>query len=423
METPLQSKYIFPKLYDAQAAAIDCKERYSVIEASTKSGKTYGCIIWLLEQANNHYILETYESTEKGTIGLCSCNTGGTGCQDGKIYWWVAPVFAQSMLAYNRAKRLLGQTYAKANDSDLSILFENGAEIQFKSGEKPDNLYGEDVWSVVIDEATRMREEAWIAIRTTISATNGPVRIIGNVKGRNNWAYRLARMAESGEDPEWHYSRITAQDAIIAGILSVEEVAAARQVMPERVWSELFEAIPSEDGGNPFGLDFIDACITESLSPNEPVAYGIDLAKSQDYTVCIGLDEDGNVCRFDRFQRDWNMTERFIIDEVGDVATLVDSTGVGDPIVERMRTAHPNIEGLKFTATSKQQLMENLAVEIQKTTIGFPRNEIVLELREFGYELTRNGTRYEAMAGHDDCVVALALAAWQKNDIPGWGVW
>jgi hypothetical protein len=410
----MRLNYEFPVLYEEQSKAINCPQRYSVIEASTKSGKTYGCIIWLLNKATEHADIKE---------GICLCNTEGRGCQSGKIYWWVAPVFAQAMIAYSRSKRLLNQTYAKANDSAMSILLDNGAEIFYKSAEKPDNLYGEDVWAVVVDEATRMREESWIAIRTVVAATNGPIRIIGNVKGRNNWAYRLARMAEKQEDDNWLYSRITAQDAIIAGILTVDEVAEARLVMPDRVWSELFEAIPSEDGGNPFGLDFIDSCIVETITPKDPVAFGIDLAKSVDYTVVIGLDEDANVCRFDRYQRDWGSTERFILEEVGDVPTLVDSTGVGDPILERMRTERPSIEGFKFTNTSKQQLLENLAVQIQQKAIGFPENEIALELREFGYELTRNGARYEALSGHDDCVMALALASWQQRDIPGWGIW
>ena len=40
-----------PPLYAKQKAAIFCDERYAVIEASTKSGKTYGCIVWLFERA------------------------------------------------------------------------------------------------------------------------------------------------------------------------------------------------------------------------------------------------------------------------------------------------------------------------------------------------------------------------------------
>jgi len=49
------------------------------------------------------------------------------------------------------------------------------------------------------------------------------VRIIGNVKGRKNWAYKLARKAESGE-PGMSYQKITAYDVIDAGILSEDEI-------------------------------------------------------------------------------------------------------------------------------------------------------------------------------------------------------
>jgi hypothetical protein len=67
------------------------------------------------------------------------------------------------------------------------------AIISFKSGEKPDNLYGEDVWAVVVDEASRTREEAYWALRSTLTATGGPIRIIGNVKGRKNCFYAKSK--------------------------------------------------------------------------------------------------------------------------------------------------------------------------------------------------------------------------------------
>jgi hypothetical protein len=31
-----------------------------------------------------------------------------------------------------------------------------------------------------------MKEDAWTAIQSTLTATRGPVRIIGNVKGKKN---------------------------------------------------------------------------------------------------------------------------------------------------------------------------------------------------------------------------------------------
>ncbi|WP_177236910.1 hypothetical protein [Bradyrhizobium sp. Rc3b] len=71
--------------------------------------------------------------------------------------------------------------------------------LRFKSAEKPDNLYREDVWACVMDEASRMREEAFHAVRSTLTATRGPIHIIGNVKGRKNWFYIGCRKAEAKE--------------------------------------------------------------------------------------------------------------------------------------------------------------------------------------------------------------------------------
>ena len=69
--------------------------------------------------------------------------------------------------------------------------------------------------------------------------------------------------------------------------------------------------------------------------------------------------------------------------------------------------------------------MTGLMVAIQKGEIGFPDNELTFELRNFGYEITRTGTRYEAMTGHDDAVMALALAVkcFDEYGRVGWGIW
>jgi len=139
--------------------------------------------------------------------------------------------------------------------------------------------------------------------------------------------------------------------------------------------------------------------------------FGIDLAKSVDWTVIIGIDSSGTVCRFSRFQLPWQETEQRISQIIGNVPTLIDSTGVGDPIVEGLSRKHPNVSGFHFSSTSKQQLMEGLSVAIQKGEVGFPDGPIVSELESFEYEYTRTGVRYQGMEGmHDDCVCALALA-------------
>lgn len=375
--------YKRPWMYPKQTKAIFDPNRYSVIEGTTKSGKTVGCMIWITEQAMR---------------GKFNQN-----------FWWVAPIFPQAKMVFRRLKAGLPKELYKANESELTITLCNGAVIWFKGADKPDSLYGEDVFAAVMDEASRIKEESWYAVRSTLTATKGRVRIIGNVKGRANWAYRLARKAESGEKG-MSYHKITAYDAADGGVIDKDEIEKARAELPAGVFKELYEAEPSDDSGNPFGGKYIDLCI-KPLSNHEPVAYGIDLAKSVDYTVVIGLDNMGDVCRYDRWQAPWEVTKTRILAIVGEVPALVDSTGVGDPILEDLQKASSNFEGFKFSSTSKQQIMEGLRVAIEKKTIGFPDGEIKNELQTFGYEYSRNGVKYTAPEGlHDDCVCALALA-------------
>jgi hypothetical protein len=211
------------------------------------------------------------------------------------------------------------------------------------------------------------------------------------------------------------YHKIVAQDAVDAGVLDESEIEDARRVLPERVFRELYLAEASDDEGNPFGLAAIRACM-HPLSRGAPVVWGIDLAKHVDWTVLIGLDAVGYVCRFERFQLPWDDTMNRIKVAVGLTPALVDSTGVGDPIVELLQKGRPNFQGYHFTPASKQKLMENLAVVIQGGRTTFPEGPIATELEQFEYQYLRTtGVRYSAPEGfHDDCVCALALAHMHK---------
>ena len=407
-----QIHYTRPRLYPKQLQAIFLAPdvdgrpaRYSMIEASTKAGKTAGCIAWLTEQALSG--------------------------KPGWNYWWVAPIFTQADIAFRRLCRAMPAGLFRKNETKLTVTLFNGVTIWFKSADNADSLYGEDVYGAVIDEASRCKEGAWIAIRSTLTATNGPIRIIGNVKGRKNWFYRMCRLAQNGE-AGMHYSKLTAYDAVAGGVLKPEEIEDAKRLLPEHVFRELYLAEPSDDGGNPFGLQHIQACLIPALSDGEPVAWGWDLAKSRDWTVGIALDEQGRVCRFHRFQKPWEETIAFIRQKTGTVPALVDSTGVGDPVLEALqrRTTEPAsvfdlatavetpFDGFKFSAPSKQQLMEGLAVEIQQKRLGFPDGPIRSELDEFEYEIKRTYVRYTAPEGlHDDCVMSLGLAAAKRRQV------
>lgn len=376
-----------PPLYPKQFAAICDPARIVVIEASTKSGKTAGCLLWILAEAWN----------------------GRPGA-----YWWVAPTYSVTKtVGWARLRRMLREADPKgatwsANESALSIQLCNGAVIWFKSADNPDGLYGDDVFAAVIDEATRCPEEAFNAVRSTLTATRGRLRIIGNVKGRRNWVYGLARLAEQGA-PNMAYHRLTALDAVDGGVIAREEVDEARAVLPDHVFRELYMAEPTDDGSNPFGADAIRNCVGE-MSKGPPVAFGVDLAKSVDWTVVCGLDADGSVCVLDRWQADWATTRQRVEAIVGSAPAFIDSTGVGDPIVEDIARKCRRVEGWKFTNQSKQQLMEGLASAIHAREVRYPDGWLRAELDSFGFRYSGGRVVFEANAGHDDGVCALALA-------------
>lgn len=385
-------KLKLPHLYPKQHAAFFGAERTSICEASTKAGKSVGALAWALAEGARF----------PGASGL-----------------WLSPIYAQAEVMFERLSRMLTKADPQRatwdnNKSKLWVAVPGGCKVWFKGGDNSDSIYGSDYSFVVIDEASRVPEAAWYAVRSTLTATQGRIRIIGNVKGRQNWAYREARKAEAGA-PGMAYHKIIAADAVAAGVLAPEEIEDARRTLPDNVFRELYLAEPSDDSGNPFGLAAIRSCVALE-SEASPVAFGIDLAKSVDWTVVCGLDADGCVCTLDRWQSDWGQTKRRILDTCGEVPTLVDSTGVGDPIVEDLQRARGGVfEAYKFTSQSKQQIMEGLAAAIQRQEVRFPSGWLQNELEVFEYEYTARGVKYQAPEGlHDDGVCALALAVHQR---------
>lgn len=384
-------EYTRPFLYDYQKRIVDSPARYTVTQSATKVGKSASHLIWLFEQPL--------------VLNL----------KAGESVFWVAPVYGQAEIMFNRLRNQLSvKDFLKFNETKLTATYPTGAIMDFKSAEKPDNLYADDCYAAVFDEFTRAREEAWFALRTTLTSTGGKCKFIGNVRGRKNWGYRMAMKAKQGDDPNYEYFKITAYDAAEAGMLTkdgrpfIDEINDAKKDLPEKVFKELYLAEASEDGSNPFGLDHIARAVLP-LSDRPSVCFGIDLAKKQDWTVITGLDRFGQVSYFDRFQKDWDQTTKTILG-LPPGKICIDATGVGDPIAEAVARVR-DTELFIFSQRSKQMLMEGLAAAIQKREVTVLDGVMKDELESFEYEYTRTGVKYTAPSGmHDDCAYSLALA-------------
>jgi hypothetical protein len=364
--------------HPAQKQVLDCDKRFIVMMAGRRFGKSLISQTISIETAVNKkrvaYITPTY--------------------QLGKIF-------------FKEIVDLLPLEIYSKNESDLVINFITGGSIRFFTGERLDNLRGLKFHLAVIDEASFIPnlEDGWLnSIRPTLTDYKGKAIFLSTPKGKN-YFFSLFSKAE----PDWQSFKFTTYDN---PYIDPNEIDDARKQLPEVVFEQEYMANPAENAANPFGSQYIRNCI-HPVTTMPVVAYGIDLAKSVDWTVIVGLDEDGNVAYFDRFQMDWHNTKQTIL-RLPKCPILVDSTGVGDPILEDLQREGVMIQGLKFTSSSKQQLMEGLQAAIHQGKIGYPEGIISQELEVFEYQYTATGVKYSAPSGfHDDAVVSLALA-WQN---------
>jgi phage FluMu gp28-like protein len=364
--------------HPAQKQVIECDSRFIVMMAGRRFGKS------LISQ----------------TISIDTA-------VNKKRVAYITPTYQLGKIFFKEIVDLLPLEIYSKNESDLVITFITGGSIRFFTGERLDNLRGLKFHLAVIDEASFIPnlEDGWLnSIRPTLTDYKGKAIFLSTPRGKN-YFYSLYSKAE----PDWQSFKFTTYDN---PYIDPQEIDDARRQLPEVVFEQEYMANPAENAANPFGTQFIRNCI-HPVSTMPVVAFGIDLAKSVDWTVIVGLDENGNVAYFDRFQMDWHNTKQNII-RLPKCPILVDSTGVGDPILEDLQREGVMIQGLKFTSSSKQQLMEGLQAAIHQGKIGYPDGIISQELEIFEYQYTATGVKYSAPSGyHDDAVVALSLA-WQN---------
>lgn len=229
-----------PNLTSYQKDFLYNDSRFTITEASTKVGKTFSHIWWIYERAHESWNKEGYN------------------------HWWVAPVYSQTKIAFKRLRAKLGKTGVyKINESNLTITAPNGAVMHFKSADKPDNLFGEDVYSIVFDEAPRAKVDSFYALRSTITATKGKMKLIGNFGGIANWMHQLKEKAKT--DNEYAYYKVTAWDAVAEGILDESEILQAQKDLPSKVFKQLYLAEEQESEDQLISFETINSFWTNTF--------------------------------------------------------------------------------------------------------------------------------------------------------------
>jgi len=254
-----------PDLTDYQEEILYNDKRFTITEASTKAGKTFSHIWWLYEQAH------LAERKENDNV------------------WWVAPVYGQAKIAFNRLKAIVIHSgLYKINLSNLIITTPIGTHMHFKSADNPDNLFGEDVYAAVFDEAPRAKKEAWYALRSTLTATRGKCKMIGNFGGVSNWMHQLKSKALE-KDTDYYYKKITAWDAVRAGILDEQEILQAQKDLPLKVFKQLYLAEAQESDDQLISYGQMNNLYTNNFVKEGLMSMTCDIAMlgSDKFVICV----------------------------------------------------------------------------------------------------------------------------------------
>lgn len=359
---------------------------------------------------------------------------------DTELFWWVASINKELTPASQTIRKITPPDFfydvRERNKVIWYIQLQDSTEIYFHSANTEDSLRGSGLDGLVIDEAgsfpkNRYNEE----LAPSLIDRDGWLLGIGTPKGRG-WFYR---MCNRGQDPvhwpaykSWQFTSY--ENSIERGGYlkksSIDDIADGLDYITKR--QEIYAHFIKGEGSV---FRNIYQCIDENTSlgkadPDKFYVIGCDVAKSQDWTVLVAMDNDGAIRGFDRFNTlHWPDIEdrihTFVQAYPG--VLILDATGIGQSSYDHLVRRRLLIRDYKFTNQTKLNMINTLNIALDQGSISIPGERkgeektpvpqlkiLIDELEAFEYEILPSGKiRYNAPPGvHDDCVTGLGLATW-----------
>jgi hypothetical protein len=189
------------------------QQRWAVIVAHRRCGKTVACINDLL---------------------LRAINEG----KDNARYAYIAPYYAQAKsIAWDYLMRYSEPVRVNHNISELWVELMNGSRIRLFGGDSPDSLRGNYLDGVIIDEMADTKPSLWgEVIRPLLSDRRGWAVFIGTPKGHNTF-YDIYQYANLNPN-EWYSKTLRASQT---KIIAQEELDDALKLMTIDQYQQEFE--------------------------------------------------------------------------------------------------------------------------------------------------------------------------------------
>lgn len=199
-----------------QAELLRATERYLVLVAGRRFGKTICAITWLCRE-----IL----AKPPGALGYYVAP-----------YRVMAKAIAWDVLKQATRKFRVGLP----NESELSVALPGDRKIVLKGADDPETLEGVGLSAAVLDEFARMKLAAWEkSLRPALSDHQGRVLFIGKPRGRNHLKDFYERGRGGTKRPDW---RSWLYRTVDGGFVPPSDIEEARRDLPPRVFRQEYEA-------------------------------------------------------------------------------------------------------------------------------------------------------------------------------------
>lgn len=340
-----------------------------------------------------------------------------------KKVWVVAPSYELTTLVIEAVlpwlNKLFGGSqfrYSKRPHPKITTAW--GSELRGKSADTIQGLLGDEIDLLIMDEAAFINEDVYEKyIYQNLIERNGDAVFISTPRGKN-WLYdRWLKAKKTGGAFQFPSN---ARPNFPKKVWEQK-----KQELPKDIFAEMYEAKFEEGTTAVFYKADIEKAVREyvSIPPTEGGKYilGVDLAKSNDYSVITVVDRRNNqVVYIEKSSLEkYTQQEARIIavsEKYNNAAVWIDASGPGDPVYDHLFEKGLFIEPYKFNKKTKVPLINNLRLLFEFNSIIIPNNkELLQELEEFekSYDKARNYTYSAPQGKHDDMVISLALAAWE----------
>ena len=345
--------------------------------------------------------------------------------------WIVAPSFPQSSQVWTELNAFIPQDWvADTRVHDKQIVLKGDAEgnrlwglIEVKSAHDPENLQTAGLDFLWVTEAQDISEAAYLKLRPVLrSPERMGMAIWEGIPAlyKDHWFWRLAEFAEGNDNENYDYFHWTAYDNPLLSEEQIGEIEQDRELMTIASWERMYLAKRSESAGF---FKNISACTAGDMleGPIHGARYvaGIDLGRKHDPSVMWVMDASK---RQAVYQETWDAGEDWAMQREGMIAIAetfecqaikLDATGMGgDMFFQALTEAGLPVEEYIFTERTRMDLLNNLAISIERSNILFPgERQLLRELRAYQFVKHGRGVRPDHPDGeHDDNIMALGMA-------------